>query len=94
VSIFKGQLWSSVGVVAVPFRYYWVWFEMDMDSTQSSTQGSTQATQAGDPARHGPNSYIICGVKVEFPTKAYPCQIAMMSKVSVSLVQLIKIEWL
>lgn len=40
---------------------------------------STQGSQRGPGS--GPSSVMISGVKVEFPCKAYPSQMAMMSKV-------------
>ena len=33
----------------------------------------------------GPHEYSMCGVKVKFPAKAYPSQVAMMSKIVTSL---------
>jgi hypothetical protein len=39
-----------------------------------------QATTSKDQIP-GPMTYTIGGVKVEFPTKAYPSQLAMMNKV-------------
>ena len=49
--------------------------------SSSSSSGST-GTQVVAHGSTFPSTYTIGGVRVEFPAKAYPSQLAMMNKVS------------
>ena len=54
--------------------------------TQQSSAGASSGSATQQEA-HGatvPSTYTIGGVRVEFPAKAYPSQLAMMNKVSLS----------
>lgn len=57
---------------------------MESQMTQLTCASSGAVGESG-AAGGGSNAttYTISGVKVEFPAKAYPSQIAMMNKVSV-----------
>ena len=54
--------------------------------TQQSSAGASSGSATQQEA-HGatvPSTYTIGGVRVEFPAKAYPSQLAMMNKVSLN----------